>query len=283
MRLLLCFLFLNVFLVSAQPGTDIYLLEINATEDFVFVKDIRQVTDRKGYDNQPSFSPDGKFLYFSSNRKDQTDIYRVKTGKRKVKKVTSTVESEYSPVYNQNLEGITTVRVEKDSAQHLRLYQDKNCKVGQRLLKEFDSVAYYTWFGDGNIAMYILGDYLVVLDSNGNQRVEFKNPGRCLKPLPNSQKFSFVWKMSEQNWWLCALDETGGLEKLTTLEAPYEDYTWMPDGRLVWPQGSKIIISKTDELLPVPFSFDLSSAGIKGITRVAVSPDGRWLALVAEE
>jgi Tol biopolymer transport system component len=49
-----------------------------------------------GYNNQPSFLPDGKTVLYTSFRNGQTDIYRYDLSTGKTTQVTNTTESEYS-------------------------------------------------------------------------------------------------------------------------------------------------------------------------------------------
>ncbi|MEK6597058.1 MAG: hypothetical protein AABY91_01900, partial [Gemmatimonadota bacterium] len=56
---------------QAPPSTDIWLIRWGGK-----ASDARNLTDRPGYDNQPSFSPDGRWVLYSSERNGQTEIYR---------------------------------------------------------------------------------------------------------------------------------------------------------------------------------------------------------------
>src|SRR5919112_256218 len=102
-----------------------------ATED-IFVVDVRaargklefgqpaNITNRAGYDNQPSFLPDGASLLYTSQREDnQTDIYRYdfKTGQSA--RLTATPEGEYSPTLMPGGKFFSVIRVESDKTQRL--------------------------------------------------------------------------------------------------------------------------------------------------------------------
>ena len=58
---------------AQAPSTDIFVLPV---EDAAVGAAIR-VTDRDGYDNQPSFLPDGDTVIYSSRRGNQVDLYGV--------------------------------------------------------------------------------------------------------------------------------------------------------------------------------------------------------------
>ena len=65
---------------QAPPGTDIFLIPLSGTGGTLKTGVPRNITARAGYDNQPFFSPDGRSLYYTSQREGQTDIYRYDLG-----------------------------------------------------------------------------------------------------------------------------------------------------------------------------------------------------------
>ena len=62
---------------QAAPGTDIWLMPLHQQGGArPGVGPAVNLTVRAGYDNQPFFSPDGKSVYYTSQRDGQTDIFR---------------------------------------------------------------------------------------------------------------------------------------------------------------------------------------------------------------
>ena len=93
--------------VLAQvPSTDIFLLSVDGGT----VSDIRRVTDREGYDNQPRFLPDGRRLVYSSMAPDGTNIreFDLRTGESRG--LVDTDESLYSPTPVPGKDAISVVR-----------------------------------------------------------------------------------------------------------------------------------------------------------------------------
>lgn len=122
-----CFLLAVLLTVTVNGATgqtpadaDIYLVDLSLNEQPVKVSKPVNITQRKGYDNQPSFTPDGKSLLFTSIRDDgQADIYRYDLQQQTTTPLTQTPESEYSPTVTPNRAYFSVIRVEKDQTQRL--------------------------------------------------------------------------------------------------------------------------------------------------------------------
>ena len=92
------FLVLALQPATPPPNTDIFLASLSNVSGALTVGQPVNATNSPGYDNQPSFTPDGRQVLFTSNRGGtQTDIYRYEIAGRTVARVTDTPESEYSP------------------------------------------------------------------------------------------------------------------------------------------------------------------------------------------
>ncbi|MGH9858097.1 MAG: TolB family protein, partial [Acidobacteriota bacterium] len=95
------------------PSTDIFLFPLENGK--IVSSGVRNITKRKGYDNQPHFLPDSKKLFYTSIREgNQSDIFLYDLGNAAAKKITTTDESEYSPTLTPDGQFFSTIRVEKD-------------------------------------------------------------------------------------------------------------------------------------------------------------------------
>src|SRR3954470_12234963 len=125
---LVIFFFLLSKVQAQLPETDLWLfkLQTDKQKNLVATKPIN-ITNRKGYDNQPSFSNDGKRIYYSSIKEDkQADIYYYDLKKKKNIQLAYSAESEYLPVQSANGKFITCVVVEKDSSQKIHFLDALN-------------------------------------------------------------------------------------------------------------------------------------------------------------
>src|SRR6266404_1092317 len=101
------FIFLAILMVACAnaqlPETDIYLSNVLVTNGKLVFSKPENITNRKGYDNQPYFTTDGITLLFVSARDtNQTDVYVYDIRTKKISQLTNTAESEYSPALSPN-------------------------------------------------------------------------------------------------------------------------------------------------------------------------------------
>src|SRR5216110_2324765 len=80
----------------ALPDTEIFLAPLSTRDGALIVWPPINITNSPGYDNQPSFTPDGRSILFTSIRGSsadgpaQTDIYRYDVSTGTIARVTST-------------------------------------------------------------------------------------------------------------------------------------------------------------------------------------------------
>ena len=262
------------------PSTDIYLLAVDGDE----VGSPRRVTDRDGYDNQPQFLPDGHSLVYSSLRHGGTDIYLydVATGATRV--VVQTPESEYSPTPVPGRNAISVVRDYGDLKQQLWSYPLDGGEP-ELLLPDVNPVGYHAWMDRESVLLYVLGEPATLQGARvgaGQGKVLAESPGRALARVPGgSNEMSFV-DQSGETWWITAIDpHTGATRRLAEALDGREDYAWSPDGMLWMGDDSRLYRRRPQEGGAWQQVADLDAQGIHGISRLAFSPDGRSLALVA--
>ncbi len=269
------------------PVTEIYLASIQpSTDGNVRIGSPENISNNPGYDNQPFFLPDGQSLLFTSMRDGkQTDIYQYAIGTHALTALTATRESEYSPKPIGDGR-FSVIRVEADGSQRLWAFPLKG-GAPALLLPEVKPVGYHAWADANTLVLFVLGDppTLRIADvKTGKAETIGERPGRCLAKAPDG-KISFVQKgPRKEPWQIMELDvATRKATSVTETLEGREDYAWLPDGRLLMASGSSVFIWGKDNRVKVWQEIaDLSSAGLANITRIAVSADGKRIALVAE-
>jgi len=282
MRLLLISFLLVPASLFAQ-GFDIYLFDVD--QNYALV---RQVTDREGYDNQPAFTLDSQSLMFSTDRAgEQTDLFRYRISDGQLTNLTKTPdENEFSPQPYGN-DRFSYVLQEGNPYQHVwhRAYEGGEA---QRLLTSYVPVGYYArndkgvlFWGRYAYSLFFEPTGVDVGPGAGESLYVIDQAGRSIHAIPGSDYFSFVHKQSDWSWVVKRFDPVDkSMTPLVSISPDNEDYCWHPDGFMITAAGSKLLQFKpgVDEDWQ-----DLSSLEAPGLDtggRCAVSPDGRYLALV---
>jgi len=81
-----------------QGNSDVFLSSIGRDGDKIVLASPVKISERTGYNNQPSFHPDGRGVFYSSADGPQTDIFLYIIGEKRNGRLTSTFDSEYSPL-----------------------------------------------------------------------------------------------------------------------------------------------------------------------------------------
>lgn len=262
------------------PATDIFVAELTLAPA-ARVGPPRNVTRRPGYDNQPFFLADGRsFLYTSIRADGQADIYRYDPAADSGVRVTTTSESEYSPTPLDG-GGFAVVRVERDSTQ--RLWRFDAAGTAALLLERVKPVGYFAFGDDHTLGLFVLGPpatFQIADTRSGAADTVSRDIGRTIQKIPGRRAVSFVRRLSETEWWITAYDLDS--RALTTIVRTLEGvdlYTWTPGGTLLAGRGSKLYQwSGGADWTEIA---DLAPAGLTSITRLAVSPRGDRLAIVA--
>ena len=267
----------------AQAGTDIYLVDI-AREGGVRFGSPINATNRPGYDNQPSFTPDGKVVLYTSVRDGQADIWRYDIAAQSNQAVTTTPESEYSATVMPSGQTFSAIRVEMDSTQ--RLWQfDLAGGNPQVVYENIMPVGYHAWIDANTTAMFILGRPATLQIGDirtGVAETAASNIGRSIHKAVDKEATVFLHRMSETEAWITEWDV--GTKTMRHLVAPVgdgQDFVVMSNGTIIMGEGSMLFAWRED------FDGWLEVADFTGqianITRLAGSPDAGRIAIVGSD
>ncbi len=278
----------TALLAQVSAPTDIYLVEVRLQNGSYRFGIPVNVTHRKGYDNQPSFLLDGTGLLFASIGPDaQADIYRYDLLSRNILRLTATAESEYSPMLMPGGESVSVVRVERDSTQRLWGFPLEGRSPPRVILEAVKPVGYYAWVDKETVVVFVLGNpsTLQVADvKSGKIEVLARNIGRSIHRVPGRNAISFVQRSADPNGLIEELDlGTRRIRPLVQLPGGNEFYAWMPDGTLVTGQESCLYGWTEGRDAAWRRIADFTPTGMRQISRLAVSPNGDYVAIVAAQ
>ncbi len=274
------------------PPAEVFLAPFNAgATPAVAPGSAINISQNPGYDNQPSFLPDGSAILFSSQRDGkQTDIYRYTIASKALAQLTHTPEPEYSPLVTPDKRTFSVVRVEADGAQRLWRF-DLDGTNPRLVLENVKPVGYHVWIDATHLALFVLGaqgqpNTLQVADTATGKAEEIeKGIGRSLFLHPGPGLVTFLSKPAGQHWVIKEVDpRTKDVAELTESadENKSEDFAWHPNGALLMSSGAKILARRPGNPNWREMA-DLASPDVSRVTRLAVSPDGRWIAFVGEK
>ena len=266
----------------AQPNTEIYLFELEKDDQNTYsIFKPLNISQNEGYDNQPSFWSEGNSILYARTENGQTEIARYFIGSGKTNLISKTLQgSEYSPTPTPDGR-ISSIRLDTTGLQLLYAY---DLKGDHEVLVPETVIGYHAWIGKSKIAAFVLGEpnTLQIIDTkSGSSKTVAENIGRGLHKIPGTKEFSYVDKSGEK-WVIKALNPKNGNKRdLVSTRDGSEDYCWTPNGEIIMGQGNTLWV--WNPIQGWREIFDLSSYGLQGITRVAVSPEGDKLVLVVNK
>lgn len=270
----------------AQGGTEIWVVELTGQGSALEFGRPRNVTNRPGYDNQPAFTADGRALLFNRiEDSGRADSWRLNIADGALTRLTNTVvEQEYSPTPMPDGSGFSVIVVEGDSTQQLWAY-DWNGVPQRKIVPTLKPVGYHVWVGGSVLGAFVLNNpapNALVLMHPLTNRVDTLARGieRAFARVPGRDAFTFVQRTDSATIVSEVDTRTRQLRRVMTGPRGLEYHVWLPDGTMLI-SGQGQIWRWADSRL-TPF-VDLRTFGIAGVTRMALSPDGRTLAFVASD
>jgi hypothetical protein len=298
----------------AQPSTDteVFVAALSGAGAALAIGPPIDISNNPGYDNQPAFSADGTHVFFASTRGSaapirdaapltasplpKTDIFRYGISSRELFRITQTPESEFSPTVMPDGVHLSMIRAEADGTQHLCSVEPANDPSRETtvLLPAVKPVGYHAWIDAARVALYILGasgqppTLQIASLEDGRTQTIATDIGRSLQRMP-SGSISFVQRETVDGRAATAvLKELDGVSLNTRVLVRFAPGTadpfvaWMPDGTALTAAGSTIYRwHPGDQDWSVASHLD--GFGLHDITRLAVSPKGDRIAIVAQK
>lgn len=286
----------------AQPGSEIYLFDMKITNGQVLISNGKNITNHKGYDNQPFFDLRRPVIYYSSaNDSNRTDIkyYNYETGE--TKNFTTTHEREYSPTVTPSEKKFISCILQRDNgAQDLVKYPETGGKP--EVLVWHLKVGYHAWVSSNKVFLYVLDDsirnslhnYDV---SNNKDTVIAENIGRSLHQIPWENALSYVQKLADKQNVIKRFDMATGISSPIIYTLPGQDlFCWV---QLYTNKDQKKVLLSTDGSKVFSYSentgiefkdkkwqevlIEGDRTMLKGVTRMATNADAGKLAVVVTQ
>jgi Tol biopolymer transport system component len=287
---LLAGLSLMTGLLIAQPASEIYLFDLSIKKDKVSISNPVNITNHKGYDNQPSFHPDLPVVYYTSaSDSSHTDIFSYNYKTKASGPVTQTPEKEYSPTVTPDKQYLSCIIQRENGVQDLGKYPiNPKDGVTPSMIIDNLKVGYHVWADNSHLGLFVLGNpntlHYLRLPTKKDTIIAEKI-GRSLNKIPGESSISFVHKLSDTEWLIKKFDTgTRKISTVATTVSGHEDLTWLSDGKILMSDGPKLFYTQPangpgwNQVLVVS-----GAEVLKGVTRLAVSPDGKKLAVVVAE
>jgi dipeptidyl aminopeptidase/acylaminoacyl peptidase len=285
----------------ARPTTDVFVAPLKVSGNTVTIGSPVNISSSPGYDNQPSFTPDGASVLFTSVRGDakQSEIYRYDfgagasaPGAGTLTRLTETAESEYSPTITPDGRHFSVIRVEADGTQRLWQFTIDG-KTPSLVLTDVKPVGYHAWTDDRTLALFVLGKpaTLQIADrTTGAATIAATDIGRSIQKIPGRNTISFVLRETPANGGAATLtvrEIDPKTRAITTLVpvvsgATEADLAWTPDGLLLMAHNGALHGWRRGDTAWTRLA-DLEALGLPGVSRMAVSPKGDRIAFVANQ
>ena len=286
MKKLLVLLFVSN-LLFAQSGTEIFLLDITNSSGTITLSNPKNITNRKGYDNQPFFHPSQPLLYYTAMQDGQTDIwsYNLKTGVEL--QITNTIDSEYSPTVTPNKKYLSCIVQRKSNGdQDLVKYNIKNPTETQMIFEsqKTGKIGYQAWLNPNELISFVLGNPQTLHYQHLISKKDLiiaPNIGRSLHLIPKQKAFSFVQQI-EKKWLICSFNpQKNTIIDIAESHPDSEHYNaWLSENTILESRNTDIfsysLMTKEWKIVNLP-----NMLLNRKISRMAIK--GNKIAIVVEE
>ena len=272
-----------------QDGSEIFLFDMRIANGQVVLSKGANITNHKGYDNQPFFHPSKPVIFYSSfNDSGRSDIKFYNYQKNKISNLTTTEEREYSPTVTPNGKFISCIIQRDNGAQDLGKYP----VIGGQpviLIKDL-KVGYHAWVDKEKLLLFVLMDSVTnnlryYNLTTKKDTVIATNPGRSLHKIPGQHAMSFIQKNEGNDWLIKRVESTtGAISTIVPALPGQENLVWLKNNIIVMSSGNKLFsyqVGLDKEWKPVIIEGDI--ALLKGLSRLATNTANTKLALVVSE
>jgi len=278
--------------VEAQepPVVNVFLVELHEAGGRLTLGPLVKLTNDRGWNMQPSFSPDGRLLLYTSvrgNANAPSQVYAYDLEEGRERQVTRTLENENSPTVEPDGRSFVAVRWKPET-----LFTEfgpwRYSLAGEPLgplLPAPDTVGYFHRLDEHTFALMRPGDtFSVALHDlrTGTTRV-VAHPSAPLppRPIPGARAFSFTRTDSLGAHRIVRVALPTGLTSDLGPTLPGRtSHVWTPSGTLLMARGNRLFQRSPD----APEWRELArfeAPELQQLTAYAVNPAGDRLVLLS--
>lgn len=276
------FVTLLIYGQTPPPSTDIHLFDLKEKKGKISISKGKNITDRAGYDNQPSFFNNDYILY-SSHQGGQNDIMIYDTNKETTSNLSNSKDSEYSPTPIPGLNSYAVVRVEEDNSQRLWMYHMDKEAEPMLIFDKIMPVGYFA-ISDRDVLMFVLGRPTTLVLANMeivDDDIITSNIGRTIRQIPGTREFTFERTEEDGSQMIYRLERSKNeFSKVVQKLEGSMDWTITQEGTYITSVGTKILAFNPKHHTEWQEVSDLGAIASKGITRMTVNQENDKLALV---
>ena len=155
------------------------------------------------------------------------------------------------------------------------------------MLDSIKPVGYHAWGDARTVALFVLGSppTLQIADPRtpgARGEIVARDIGRSLQRVPGREAIAFVQRDSALGAWIKEVDlRTRAVTPLVRAMDGADFFTWTPGGIVLMARGTTLYQWNPRRGAVWEAVADFAAAGLTNVTRLAVSPSGDRLALVA--
>lgn len=273
----------NTLFAQNAPTTDIWVYNLKEKKGKVSISKGERITNRVGYDNQPTFYR-SDFLLYTSQFDGQTDIIVYNLYEGESMNLTNSSESEYSAQVIGNYDTFGAVRVDSENRQRLWLFHMDGKSKPEVVMEQIEPIGYFAWNNTNDVLAFLLGEPITLIKGNVyevDDDLIASNVGRTIKLMPGTNDFAF--ERTEENGEKVIYhlsNDTAEFKKVITKPENAQDWCITGEGTFITSVGTKLLKYNANHDSDWVEMADLGSEASKGITRMAVNQDNKRIAIV---
>lgn len=281
---LVLLMFLSVF-DQNPPKSAVFLFDVHREQRDISISNGRNISQNEGYNNQPYFYDDNQLMY-ARNHDGQTDIAFYDISKDSTVFLTQTPSgSEFSPTRIPNSPEVASVRLDDDGTQQLFAY---SMTGDSTTILSTAKVGYFDFYSAEELLAAVVnpsGMNLYFMDlKTQKERLIITNVGRGVRRIPDSKFMSYtlVNETGDLDIYMLDVDENMTSYFICTLPIGIQDYIWLNSAEILIGSRNQLFIYDTMGEASWVKVATLETDGLQQITRLAVSPSGDKIAVVAQ-